>query len=109
MQATELASPWYSNFIKYNPAPELEKVKCPVLALNGDKDLQVAPMANLDAIKRAGEKGGNKKVTVKQLSGLNHLFQESATGSPADYGTIEQTISPKALNEIYNWIAQQVK
>ncbi|MNK16391.1 Alpha/beta hydrolase family protein [compost metagenome] len=108
-QASELASPWYSNFIKYNPAADLEKVKCPILAINGSKDLQVSPMANLAAIKRAGEKSGNKKVTVKELPGLNHLFQESTTGSPTDYNTIEQTISPVALNEISSWITKQVK
>jgi pimeloyl-ACP methyl ester carboxylesterase len=109
IQSTELASPWYSNFIKYDPAPALEEVKCPILAINGEKDLQVAPKANLDAITRAAEKSGNKKVTVKQLPGLNHLFQESATGAPSEYGSIEQTISPVALNEISGWIQKQVK
>lgn len=109
VQVSELASLWYSNFIKYDPTPALEKVKCPILALNGDKDLQVAPMANLDAVSRAAAKSGNKKVTVKQLRGLNHLFQESATGAPADYGAIEQTIAPSALDEISSWITSQVR
>lgn len=109
MQINELTSPWYTNFIRYNPQPVLEKVQCPILALNGDKDLQVAPVANLDAIKRAGQKSGNKKVTIKQLPGLNHLFQESKTGSPAEYGEIEQTFSPVALDEISSWILKQVK
>ncbi|AXG73119.1 alpha/beta hydrolase [Flavobacterium arcticum] len=109
MQVAELSSPWYTNFIRYNPTTALEKVQCPILALNGDKDLQVAAIANLDAIKRAAEKSGNKKVTTKQLSGLNHLFQESSTGSPSEYGSIEQTIAPSALNEISVWILKQVK
>ncbi|NDI97543.1 alpha/beta hydrolase [Flavobacterium sp. LaA7.5] len=109
MQVAELSSPWYTNFIRYNPAPALEKVQCPILALNGDKDLQVAAIANLDAIKRAAEKSGNKKVITKQLAGLNHLFQESSTGSPSEYGNIEQTIAPSALNEITEWIIKQVK
>ncbi|HYD90715.1 MAG TPA: alpha/beta hydrolase, partial [Flavobacterium sp.] len=109
IQVTELASPWYSNFIKYNPAVYLEKVQCPILAINGENDLQVAPKPNLDAIARTAEKSGNKRVTVKQLPGLNHLFQESATGLPAEYGTIEQTISPVAMNEVSGWILRQVK
>jgi len=109
MQASELSSLWYSNFIKYNPAASLEKVKCPMLAINGEKDLQVAPMPNLDAVKRAAAKSGNKKVTTKQLPGLNHLFQTSTTGSPSEYGDIEETFSPLALKEISTWIAQQVK
>lgn len=109
MQISGLISPWYVNFMKYDPAPTLEKVKCPILAINGDKDLQVAAMANLNAIKRIAEKSGNKKVTTKQLPGLNHLFQESDKGLPSEYGTIEQTISPVALNEISGWILKQVK
>ena len=109
MQLAELSSPWYVNFIRYNPTPALEKVQCPVLALNGDKDVQVAAIANLDAIKRTAEKSGNKKVTTKLLPGLNHLFQESSTGAPSEYGTIEQTIAPSALNEISGWIIKQVK
>lgn len=108
-QVEELASPWYTHFIRYNPTSALENVNCPILALNGANDVQVAPMANLDAVKRAAEKSGNKKVTVKQLPGLNHLFQESATGAVAEYGTIEQTISPAALTEISSWILKQVK
>lgn len=109
LQIRELASPWYSNFIKYDPTPELLKVKCPVLALNGEKDLQVAPIANLDAVTRSAAKSGNKKVTVKQMPGLNHLFQESATGNPAEYGKTEQTIAPAVLNEISSWMATQVQ
>lgn len=109
MQISGLISPWYINFMKYDPAPVLEKVKCPVLAINGDKDLQVAAMANLNAVKRIAEKSGNKKIVTKQLPGLNHLFQESDKGLPSEYGTIEQTISPVALNEISGWILKQVK
>jgi len=105
----QLLSPWMSYFIKYDPALALEKVTVPVLALNGEKDLQVPPEENLEAIKSALEKGGNKKVTTKELAGLNHLFQESQTGSPSEYADIEQTFSPKALEEIKNWIAIQAK
>ncbi|MFL9843004.1 alpha/beta hydrolase family protein [Flavobacterium rhizosphaerae] len=108
-QVDGLASPWYINFIKYNPAPALEKVKCPILALYGEKDLQVAPTANIEALKRIVEKSGNKKVTIKELPGLNHLFQTTETGAPAEYRQIEETFSPTALNEISTWIKQQVK
>lgn len=108
-QVEGLISPWYIEFIRNNPTPSLEKIKCPILALNGEKDLQVAPTANLDAVKRAAEKSGNKNVTVKALPGLNHLFQESVTGMPQEYESIEQTFSPVALNEISSWIGKQVK
>ena len=109
LQVSQITSPWMIYFIKYNPAPILEKVKCPVLAINGEKDLQVSPKVNLKAIENALEKGGNKNITTKELSGLNHLFQECETGLPGEYATIEQTFSPIALAEILNWILKQVK
>lgn len=107
LQMQQIATPWMRYFIKYNPAPALEKVKCPVLALNGEKDLQVPPKENLAAIKAALSKGGNKKVTAIELPNLNHLFQECKTGSPQEYATIEQTFAPVALTEITKWIKTQ--
>ena len=100
---------WFQNFIKIDPATALEKVKCPVLALNGDKDSQVSAKINIEAIKKALTKGGNKKVTTKILPNLNHLFQECKTGSFSEYAEIEQTISPLALEQILSWIKIQVK
>lgn len=107
LQVQQIATPWMHYFIKYNPAPTLEKVKCPVLALNGEKDLQVPPKENLEAIKAALSKGGNKKATAIELPNLNHLFQECKTGSPQEYATIEQTFAPIALTEITKWIKTQ--
>lgn len=109
LQVKQIANPWMQYFIKYDPTPALEKVKCPVLAINGEKDLQVPPKENLEAIKKALTKGGNKKVTTKEFPNLNHLFQECKTGSPDEYATIEQTFSPTALTEILNWIQTQTK
>ena len=109
LQVNQISSPWMEYFMKYNPAPTLEKVKCPVLAVNGAKDLQVPPKENLNAIKNALAKGGNKNVTIMEFPDLNHLFQESKTGSPNEYETIEQTFSPTALVEIKKWIEQQTK
>ncbi|MDR0757427.1 MAG: alpha/beta fold hydrolase [Tannerella sp.] len=104
-----LTSPWMQYFIKYDPATALEKVKCPVLALNGEKDLQVPAKENLEAIRAALTRGGNRRVTAKAFPGLNHLFQECETGLPAEYATIEQTISPAVPEEIATWIMAQTK
>ena len=109
LQVKQITSPWMLYFIKYDPATALEKVKCPVLAINGEKDLQVPPKENLEAIKKALKKGGNNRVTIIEIPNLNHLFQECETGSPKEYATIEQTFSPTALIEILNWIKIQVK
>lgn len=104
LQLQQLLTPWMLNFIRYNPAPMLEKVKCPVLAINGSKDLQVPSEVNLKAIENALNKGKNKNFTIKEMSNLNHLFQECKTGSPNEYAGIEQTISPSALDAILTWI-----
>jgi len=102
-----ITTPWMIYFLKYNPVPTLEKVRCPVLAIDGEKDLQVPP-ENLIAIKTALEKGGNKNVTAKLFPNLNHLFQDCKTGLPGEYSEIEETFSPAALDEITKWINKQV-
>lgn len=109
MAVQQLSSPWIQFFVKYNPAIILEKVKCPVLAINGEKDLQVPSKVNLTAIKNGLEKGRNKQVAIKEFPNLNHLFQECKTGSPDEYANIEQTFSPIVLTEITHWILKQVK
>lgn len=108
-QADALSSPWMHFFIKYDPAPALTRVRCPVLALNGEKDLQVPSKVNLEAIVTHLEAGGNKDVTAKEMKGLNHLFQHSETGSPAEYATLEETFANEALEEIAAWISARVK
>jgi fermentation-respiration switch protein FrsA (DUF1100 family) len=105
----QLTSTWMINFIRLDPAVYLEKVTCPILAINGNKDLQVPSKENLEVIENIFRKSENTKVKIKELEGLNHLFQECETGAPNEYATIEQTISPIALKEIMNWINIQVK
>lgn len=95
---------WLRYFISTDPAQFWKKVKCPVLALNGDKDLQVAADVNLPAIEKALKAGGNKNVKTMKLPGLNHLFQHSETGLPSEYGNIEETFSEETLRIIYDWI-----
>ncbi len=108
-QLQSLLSPWYRFFLTYDPKPTLTKVKCPVLAINGEKDLQVPPKENLSAIEEALVAGGNKNFIVKELPGLNHLFQTAQTGVPSEYAKIEETISPIALKIIGDWISEQAK
>jgi pimeloyl-ACP methyl ester carboxylesterase len=103
-QVQAVTTPWARFFLKYDPRPALEQVTCPVLAVTGEKDLQVAPEENLAEIDRALRRGGNSDVTVKMLPGLNHLFQTAETGNIAEYSMIEETISPVALDMISEWI-----
>ncbi len=104
-QLSRLEKPWFRAFIKYDPAPTLAKVKQATLVLNGELDLQVPAKMNLDGI-RASMKT-NENVMIKELPKLNHLFQTATTGSSAEYGKIEETLSPIALDAISGWILQQ--
>jgi hypothetical protein len=102
-----VTTPWFRDFLAYDPATALRKVACPVLVLNGEKDLQVPPAQNLPAIRKALEDGGNKHFEIDELPDLNHLFQTAKTGSPIEYAEIEETISPLALGKIAGWILKQ--
>lgn len=102
-----IMSPWFRFFLTYDPRPTLQKVKCPLLAINGEKDLQVPAEENLKAIAEALQAGGNGKFIVKKLSGLNHLFQTASSGSPSEYAKIEETIAPAALQLIGDWILER--
>ena len=73
----QLTTEWIRFFIAYDPKPTLKQVKCPVLALIGELDLQVEPKQNLSAIEESLKAGGNKNYTIKELPGLNHLFQKT--------------------------------
>jgi uncharacterized protein len=95
---------WLRYFIMTDPAKFWKKVSCPVLALNGEKDIQVAAKENLPAIEKALKSGSNESVKTIILPGLNHLFQHCKTGMPGEYGTIEETFSPEALKIITDWI-----
>lgn len=108
-QMEVIADPWMTYFISYEPSAYLQNVTCPVLCLNGEKDLQVPPKANLASIRNSLSAAGNTKVTLKEMPGLNHLFQECTTGLPDEYRTIEQTFSPKALKEIADWLQGWIK
>ena len=106
-QISSMTSPWYLHFMRYDPAQDLKKLKCPVLALNGEKDIQVDAAMNLTAIQERITGNGNKNVTVKAYPNLNHLFQTCEKGTLAEYGQLEETINPEVLKDIIEWIRKQ--
>jgi uncharacterized protein len=105
----QILTPWFRFFLKYDPRSTLEQVSVPVLALNGEKDLQVPPSQNLPEIEKAFKAGGKKNYKIVEMPGLNHLFQHSKTGSPSEYGTIEETFSEDALKLMKEWILEITK
>lgn len=100
-----LQSPWVQYFVKHDPAKTLVEVNCHVLAMNGEKDLQVLCDLNLKPIEKALRQGSPASFKIVRLADTNHMFQETdGSGSPDDYGKIEQTISPKTLSVMSRWI-----
>lgn len=101
-----LSAPWMRAFLSFDTPAYLRKVKCPVLALIGSKDLQVSARENIPAIQAA--LAGNADVQVKEMAGLNHLFQTAKTGLPSEYAPIDETMSPPVLMLVGDWVVARV-
>ena len=99
-------TPWFRYFFQYDPAPAVRKINAKVLALNGDKDIQVIASSNLSGLKAASS---SKTFDVVELKGLNHLFQRCQKCTVNEYAELEETIAPEALEVIGNWLAKKVK
>ena len=109
MLAGNLYSPWMRYFNNYDPAYTLGKITIPVLALNGDKDVQVSAKENLAGFDSLLTKAGNKHFKTMLTPGLNHMFQHANTGAVSEYGKIEETISPEVLDVITKWIKKETR
>jgi pimeloyl-ACP methyl ester carboxylesterase len=94
------------SFILLDPAEALRKVKAPVLAMNGSRDVQVSPEQNLPAIATALAAGGNHDFEVIEIPGLNHMFQKCRSCSASEYGDLDETFSPTALEIMGEWLAR---
>ncbi len=105
----KMASPWFRHFLAHDPRPSLRRVGCPVLALVGEKDLQILPGENLPELRKAFEEAKNKDATVKEVAGVNHLFQTCKTGALSEYVKIEETFAPAALELIGEWVAARTR
>ncbi|MDH7444636.1 alpha/beta hydrolase family protein [Aquimarina sp. 2201CG14-23] len=100
-------SVWMQYFIRTDPDQFLSKVTVPLLAINGSKDSQVLPKLNLKGFKEGLSKAGNKDVTIKELDGLNHLFQIAETGAGSEYENIEETFNTEAMKVVGDWIRKR--
>lgn len=103
-----LLTPWSRHFLALDPRAYLAQVACPVLALAGEKDLQVPPAENLKAI-RLALPPANAHSSVRQLAGLNHAFQSARSGHPHEYLLIEETVAPSALALMADWMHAVVR
>lgn len=103
-----LLSPWFRRFLALDPRLFLKDVKCPILALVGEKDLQVPPVENLAEIARTLERSGNEHVALRALPGVNHNLQSSITGKESEYFLIEETVARSVLETTSAWIKDVV-
>ncbi len=108
-QVMTFTSPWFRYFLAYDPAPALAAVKCPVLALFGAKDMQVAAKQNLPVMEQAFKQGGNRDATLKIIPEANHLFQQAKTGSPSEYASLAKGFVPGFLETISSWILERTR
>lgn len=108
-QVQSVNTPWFRYFLTYEPAETIERVAVPVLAINGERDLQVPYEENLREIEAALRRGGNTEYEIHALPGLNHLFQYSDTGSPSEYQAIEETWAVEVMELIADWILETVE
>lgn len=106
-QINSITTPWFLHLVRYDPKEDLKKIKCPVLALNGEKDIQVDATINLTAIQQRITENGNKNVTIKAYPQLNHLFQTCQQGTLEEYRQLEETMSPEVLKDMTEWILEQ--
>ena len=94
--------------------PSISGVFAGTLSADGDtlagrwtqlgQDLQVDPAQNLPAVEKALSGGRSPQWEVRELPGLNHLFQTATTGAMSEYGRSEETMAPAALEAVSAWI-----
>ncbi len=104
-----LSSKWYKYFLAADPQVYLEKLSCKVLALNGEKDVQVIAKSNLAGIKTSLAKSKSPIYNTVEMKGMNHLFQKCTICSVQEYAQLEETFSPDALKTISDWLNTNVK
>lgn len=99
----QIQSPWMQKLLSLDMRPRLGSITCPVLALNGTKDIQVDCESNLSALREGLP--ANPRNRIEALEGLNHLFQHCTTGAVSEYRQIEETIAPEVLALIVAWLS----
>jgi pimeloyl-ACP methyl ester carboxylesterase len=108
-QLAAVRSPWFKYFLDYDPGPALGQLTCPVLAIFGEKDLQVPAAQNREPMEAIFKKSGNQRVAVHVIPRANHLYQDSITGNATEYATLKKEFLPGFLELVGTWVKAQVK
>ena len=109
MRMRMILNPWFVELSLYDPRTTLPDIRCPVLALFGTRDTQVAAEPNETSMRRIFAASGNRDVTLRTFPGLNHLFQHAKTGAPSEYGNIDETMAPDVLEAVSKWILEKTR
>jgi pimeloyl-ACP methyl ester carboxylesterase len=104
VKMAQIHSPWFRQFILFDPAENLRGMRCPVLALFGSLDTQVPPAQNQTRMEKLFSESGNRAALCKLIPGANHLFQAAQTGSPMEYGSLKKEFAPGVLESISQWM-----
>ena len=107
-EVRRLTAPWLRAFVRYDPQPALQRLDVPVLGVFGARDTQIDAAKNAEALRSALDGGAAPTSTVRVFDGLNHLLQPASTGRPSEYGRIETTVSPQALDLVTEWLQTQL-
>jgi pimeloyl-ACP methyl ester carboxylesterase len=100
----QLGTPWMRWYLNFNPQDNLKKISCDALVINGEKDVQVPPVPNVDSVSAAIHLSACKNMKAEILPQLNHLFQKCVKCTVGEYPNIDETINPLALETIGNWM-----
>ena len=106
-QAAQITSPWFVNFLRYDPRVAISKIKVPLLFLVGEKDYQVPAKSNISSLKEVVAANKMKNITIKEIPGANHLFQKCQSCTVSEYGKLEETFNPEVLLLMVEWINQR--
>ena len=101
----ELDTPWFHFLLSFDPAIQLSRIRCPLLLLYAERDWQVPAMENRQAARLALKTRAAAGFSIETLPGLNHRFQTAKTGSPDEYKSLHEPISPDALRRVTDWLA----
>lgn len=92
---------YFDSLVSLDPADAMKRIECPVLAVNGTKDVQVDAESNLEVFRV-----NVRDVELRPMEGLNHLMQHAVTGDVSEYESITETVAPEVLEIIRDFIVR---
>lgn len=94
---------WFKSFIEFEPSDYISSLRMPMLAVFAEKDSQVILDSNRSASERLKEEN-SLQFEIKTVAGANHLFQNSTTGLPSEYGMLEREFAEGYIEVIVQWL-----